>query len=446
MMKFVFIFFLSTLVLFAWKMEADTMVVKNTTNGIITHINFRQAYDSIPLVFTLATDTGSDSATLRIVNVTTTGFDVYSVEPDGNDGAHASMSAVPYIAIEEGNHELPNGTKIVASKISTNKFQSRILAGSSYENISLSGFTSTPVVLGQIQSRNSERNDVLVPTAPSQPWITTVIRSVNNSGFELALERSETQAGTLQHEDVAYLAIDSGLNGSDSYFASNEAKKIEFESIRSADIIQGWSNSSTGYVVNFSKSYSDPMVVVTKNTRDGVDGGWLRRRSISTSSIALVVDEDIANDSDRSHITEIVGLLLFSEAFDAEFVYSDQAEMKINELLYNEVTTGTANDEFIEFFVTQSGDLNGYILSDQDTNYYKFSSFSVSIGDYVVLHMGTGSDSSANGVHHFYRNSTTILNNDDDDIVLLKPSKDRVTLADNDIFNAVSTYPKLITN
>jgi len=438
MVRVVFILLLLTLSLFSWKMEADTMVVNNTGGDVVTHIDFRQTYDSPPLVFTLTTDTGSDPATIRVANVTQTGFDVYTIEPDGEDGSHAEMSAVPYIAIEEGSHELPDGSKIVASKISTAKFQSRLLDGSSWESISLSGFSTTPIVLGEIQTRNSERTDENVPDAVSQPWMTTVISSVSSSGFDIALERSETTTGTVQNEDIAYLVMESGLNGDNSYFASSTAKKIEYETIRSDDIIRGWDDSSDGYVINFSKTYdNDPIVVMTKNSRDGVDGGWLRRRDISEDSIALVVDEDQANDSDRSHTTEIGGLLLFSEPFDVEFIYSGQAEMKINEIMYQELTTGSDNEEFVEFFVTQSGNLNGYILSDQDTNYYLFPSFTVAKGDYVVYHTGTGTDSSSNGIHHFYRNSSTILNNTGDEVLLLKPSQDRISLPDGTLFNAL---------
>jgi len=436
-MRILLLLIFLTYSLFAWKMEADTMVVKNTTDGVITHIDFRQTYDTVPLVFTLTTDVGGDPASLRVVNVTQTGFDVYSVEPDGEDGPHAKMSAVPYIAVEEGSHELPDGSKIVASKISTAKFQSKLLDGDSWESISLSGFNTTPIVLGEIQTKNSERTDETVPDAVSLPWMTTVIRSVSSSGFDIALERSETTTGTVQNEDIAYLVMESGLNGDNSYFASSNAKKIEYETIRSDDIIRGWDDSSDGYVVNFSKTYAkDPIVVMTKNSRDGVDGGWLRRRDISEGSIALVVDEDQANDSERSHTTEIGGLLLFSEPFDVNFVYTNQAEMKINEILYQEINSETDNEEFVEFLVTKSGNLEGYILSDQDKNYYIFPSFSVLTGDYVVYHTGSGSNGTSNGVHHFYRNTSPILNNTGDDVLLLKPSQDRVLLADDKIFNA----------
>lgn len=129
----------------AWKMEASKITVNNTTGDISTHINFKQSYNTPPLVFTLTKSTGVDSAALRVNNITTTGFDVYSVEPEGEDGSHIAMTTVPYIAIDAGSHIFPDGTRIVAGSVDTTQFQSKILGGSGWQAISLSGFSTTPV-------------------------------------------------------------------------------------------------------------------------------------------------------------------------------------------------------------------------------------------------------------------------------------------------------------
>lgn len=415
---------------FAWKMEADKVTVKNTGGNTSTHINFRQSYNSAPLVFTLPSSAGGEPSTLRVTNISTTGFDIYSVEPDGNDGPHVQMSSIAYIAIEAGSHEFPDGTKIVAASINTQQFQSSSIPGASWQNIALSGFSSTPVVLGQIQSRNNERTDLPVPSAVSQPWLTTAIRNISSTSFDIALERSETTIGAiLANEKIAYLAIQSGLNNANHFFGSNNGYKIEYETIRSANTITGWSDSADGIVINFSKSYTNPIVVATKNTRNDSDGGWLRRRSIASDSISLTVDEDISSDSERSHTSEIAGILLFSQPFDVEFIYTGQASLVINEVMYKESTTGVNNNEFVELYVTASGNLKGTIISDQDTHYYKFPSFNVLVGDYVIYHTGTdpGGTPVIAGVHHFYQGVSNIWNNPDDDVLLIKPAKDVTT-------------------
>lgn len=423
---------------YAWKIEADKVTVLNTAGNTVTHINFRQVYNTPPLVFTLMPQSGSHSAALRIRNVSTTGFDIYTVEPDGNDGPHAQVGAVPYIAVEAGSHVLPDGTRIVAGTVSTSRFQSRILTGGSWQAVNLSGFSTTPTVLAQIQTRQNERTDQAVPAAVSQPWITTAINNVSSNGFDIALERSETTTGTLNtNETIAYLAIDSGLNSGNHYFGDNDGQKIEYESILSAQIIKGWDDASAGYTVNFAKTYSNPIAVATKNTHAGNDGGWLRRKSISESQIALVVDEDIATDAERTHTTERAGILLFSQPFDVDFFNSGQAELIINEVMYKEATTGVNNEEFVELYVQQGGNLYKTVISDQDSHFYLFPDFSVNSGDYVIFHSGNGTDSSANGVHHFYMGVSNFWNNGNDDVIVLKPGNDVTTTGDGKVFNAI---------
>ena len=417
---------LLTVTLHAWKMEADKITVNNTAGDTITHITFRQSFDVVPLVFTLMDDRGGDPSTLRVTNVSTAGFDIYTVEPDGQDGPHTNMNSIPYIAIEPGAHTLPDGSKITVGTVQTQKFQSKLIAGDSWEHVSLSGFSTTPVVLGEIQTRVNERTDDDVPDAVSQPWITTAISNVTSGGFDVALERSETTSGTLSSDEtIAYLVMESGLHGGNHYFGSNSGDKIEYETIRSDDIIKGWDDGD--YTINFSKTYDNPMVVATKNTRDGIDGGWLRRGDIADDHITLQVDEDKANDPERSHTTERAGLLLFSEPFDAEFLSDSGARMIINEVMYNETVTGTGNDEFVEMYVTHAGNTKGYVISDQDHHYYLFPSCSVSDGDYVIYHTGTGTNTCAGSIKHFYQGVSEYWNNGKDDVLLLRPDQDVTT-------------------
>lgn len=427
-MRGIILLLLLTTYIFAWKMEADKITIKNTNSDTITHIDFNQNYDTPPLVFLLMSDTGSDPSAIRVKNITTSGFDVYTVEPQGEDGPHKQVTKIPYIAIEKGEHTMPDGSKIIAKSIDTQKFQSKLISGDSWDSVTLNGINNTPIVLAQIQTANNERTDKNVPDSVSKPWMSVAIDDVTNSGFKIALERSETTDGNInQTETIAYLAIDSGLTPAQHYFASTEYKKIEYETILSDEIVKGWDNSSDGYTINFSKSYDEPIAVVTKNTRNGVDGGWIRRREINDDNIKVVVDEDKANDSERSHIKEKVGVMVFSKPFTANFLEPSSAKMVINEVLYKETTTGTNNDEFVEFYVTDDGDIKGYILSDQDTNYYEFPSCQVNSGDYVIVYTGSGTNSCSGNVKKFYQGKSQYLNNDKDDILLIRPDYDVTT-------------------
>ena len=367
MVKSILFLIILTVSSFAFKMEADIITVDSTGGNNSTHINFRQTYDTTPVVFLLASSRGGDSAALRIMNVTTSGFDVYTVEPESWDGPHARMTKIPYLAIEKGNFVLPNGDKIIAGSTSISNFQSRIIPGGSWTSVSYSGITNTPIVLGQIQTRNNERTDLAVPSAISQPWMTTAISSVSSSSFNIALERSETTSGTLNtSEDVAYLVMESSLSGSS--FTDNDNNTIEYETIRTGNSITGW---GTSYRVNFSKRYTNPVVLATKNTRNSIDGGWFRRTAINRRYIELSVDEDTANDSERDHIGETAGILLFSEPFDLEFSFD--LSFKKSSIILSDPQNGTNNPKRIpggiarycfEITNTDSSNIDNIVIND----------------------------------------------------------------------------------
>ncbi|HHS92432.1 MAG TPA: lamin tail domain-containing protein, partial [Campylobacterales bacterium] len=169
---------------------------------------------------------------------------------------------------------------------------------------------------------------------------------------------------------------------------------------------------------------------------DGGHGGWavLYGSSPFGTSLDLAIDEEtVAGDTTRKHTKEQVAYwVMLHEPIDS-------AEMKFNEVLYQETTLGTANDEFIEFYVTQSGNLKNYLFTDQDgaSHHYRFPSHMVSKGDYVVLHIGSGTNSVVGNVHHFYKGSSQYLNNTGDELLLLKPSNTDSTTVDGEEINGV---------
>ena len=439
MIKYILLLSLMLNSLFAWKMEADIITVKKTNNDTTTHINFRQTYDIAPVVFTMPSTKGGNPATVRVINVSTTGFDVYTIEPQKQDGKHQELKNIPYIAIEQGSHTLPDGSKIVADTISTKKYQAKGDSSSSWESITLSGFTANPTILTEIQTRNNERTDQQVPDSVSKPWLTVAVDDISTNGFKMALDRSETTDGTItENENIAYLAINSALTPGNHYFGDNKQNKIEYETILTDDKIKGYSDGAIS--VDFAKSYTNPVAVAKKSSRNEDDGGWFRRKNIEDDSISLVVDEDRAVDSERNHIEEKASILIFSEPFDVEFYPASNANMVINELLYRETKTGKNNDEFVELYVKDSGNLRGYAIGDQDCNYYIFKDdCQVNAGDYVILHTGTGTNSCRGSVKEFYQNRSQYFNNSKDDVLLVKPFLD-VTTTTNTTSCGTSTF------
>ena len=303
----------SPIYLFAWKMEGGEVVLKNTLNDPNwTVINLKQAYDNPPLIFAIASDEGGQASALRLQEVNTTAFKIMQVEPN-NDGKHVAMT-IHYVAIEEGEHTLPDGTKIIAgTKLTSASVGRNDGVTDTWETINFSTpFSSAPVVLGMIQTLENESANI--PNEPSSPWLTTAITNVSDSSFNISLERSETNSGTVSGpETIAYLAIDAGVSGD---FLDNSCNSIAYETFLTPENVEGWDNGCNTYNFSYINS-STPNVVATKNTRNVGDGGWLRRCSLSNTSVGLTVDEDITLDAERSHTGESAGVFVTS----GDFVY-----------------------------------------------------------------------------------------------------------------------------
>lgn len=288
-----------------------------------------------PLVFSISTSQGPHSCSLRLRSVDTTGFEAACVEPPGFDGPHTTID-LHYIAIEAGVHTAPatvggmsTTVKLAAGSTSTVAVQHNCASGcgpSGSTSVAFgTAFTAPPALLLQIQSLNSESGTP--PAGPSMPFLvgTTVedgagVPIISTTGFEVALERSEVNLGVPVPEDVGWLAVEptSGCTLLDLSAYGGPAS-VPFEAIITPEVIDGWDDGcDAGEGATFSAGCfaSPPVVVGHKRTRNGADGGWLRRcGSLTSSAVRFTVDEDTHRDAERSHTTESASLL----AFDIDF-------------------------------------------------------------------------------------------------------------------------------
>lgn len=314
------------------KMEVSRFDVIDTySRPIATTVNFTQNFESVPLVFTLPTTEGNNTAAHRINNITESGFQIITAEPESEDGQHIAMG-LNFLAIEPGVYVLPDGQRLEACSIVTTRAQ-QALGTDEWETITfLSDFTETPAVLGQIQTMANEVGNV--PTGPSIPWLTTAIGNVTADETNLALERSETVSGSIDvPERIAYLAAEPTA-GRQSFTTNGQT--IEYEIIRTDETINGWGSCS---IVQYSEPWTDSdgsriraIPLASMNSRRGTDGGWLRRcpENLNNESqrVRLVVDEIRRNpynyDGNRTRSApERAGILVFSDNFVTEAVRLD---------------------------------------------------------------------------------------------------------------------------
>ncbi|MEM7352302.1 MAG: C25 family cysteine peptidase [Acidobacteriota bacterium] len=250
-------------------------------------------------------------------------------EPPGEDGPHVSID-MHFIAITPGARLLANTdgtTTLVEAGTTTTQTQQHncpVASGCGTEGWDSVAFSTTfpnaPAVLAQIQSVANETS-IVDPTAvnppPSITWLTSAVQSVSTTGFELALERSEADVGAISSDEtIAWLAIEQ-TGGCRSLDLGGGAS-VMFEAAATPTQIDGWDDGCNavpeGYAFDCAFS-SSPLVVATKRTHNGGDGGWLRRCLLDSNQVVFTVDEDQTQDGERSHIDEAASIVAFANDF-----------------------------------------------------------------------------------------------------------------------------------
>ncbi len=302
----------------AGRLEAGSFTAHDTfANASPVRVNFQQTFDTVPVVVALADVNGNNSASIRITNVTTTGFDELILEPDNWDGRHIVQN-VHYIAIEPGRHVLPDGRVIEAGRLNTSavQFGTGFTGGTaSWATVNFSALLpSTPSVISQIQTANSETRTVA--SQSSRSHITAITQNAGLASFQVALDRSQANSGPFPSaETVGWIAFPAGLSGT---FPDTASNTITWSAVNTAANIRGWDNGCFSHGIG--QTSGSRIVVAKKRTRNNSDGGWFRRCSLSSSNIGLRVDEDRDQDNERGLTTaqaESAAIIAFSSSFHA---------------------------------------------------------------------------------------------------------------------------------
>ena len=306
-------------------MEMGAVTVQDTFGSPTwTVVSFAQAFSVRPVVAVLPTTQGGDPSTLRVRNVTTTGFEVVQTEPTANDGPHVAMNTA-YVAVEPGVHTLPDGSRIAVIEHSTTTFANRFISTSFDTVFYGTAFSGTPVVIAQIQTMANESQSP--PSNESVPFMDVGIQNVGTSQMQVTLERAESTAGSVSsNERIGLVVFEDGVDitFTDAFFST-----IRLQSLLTPDNIEGFSDGcfANSYASPFA---STPIAVASQNRRDGNNGGWVRRCSTSAATIGLTIDEDIDNDSERNHTGENAGVIAASGDFHATFTVDLQIEKNVS--------------------------------------------------------------------------------------------------------------------
>ena len=423
-MRIIYLLFSFTLFLFSQAITENLEYQKvSSVSYAWKHVNFSNNYsDAIVVCSNVLPSKNHNEAVVRINNITASGFDVKIQRPNDVDAGYTTD--VYCVISDEGSYFIPfkyEAHKVLSTNTSGNSNPNNWSA-SRTENISSSIVNSytKPAVMGQVMSYNDSDFSVFwsfdCENRRNRPFNDGMADGicVGKHVGQIAEERMS--------ETLGFIVAESGV-----YELEDFSMAVNY-----GNSIKGVGNSPA-YSFTLDKAYTHG--IVTKEAENGGQGGWsvLYGASPFGSSLDLAIDEEtIAGDTTRGHIGEDVAYWVFLQ--DS----IDLAEMKINEVLYQE-TVGNV-DEFIEFYVTKSANIKNYLFTDQDgtSHHYRFPKHTVSLGDYVILHVGAGTNSVNGKEHHFYMGKGSVfLNNTGDDIVLLKPSNDDITIVDGKIISAI---------
>ncbi|EIC9814912.1 MSHA biogenesis protein MshQ [Vibrio alginolyticus] len=249
----------------------------------------------------------------------------------------APMNDIDYLVMEPGVIKFDSGAMLVAGKVSSKHTFSNKPDGTNniskqvnFINFGLNtAFSKPPGVLVQIQTRNN--------MVGSQPlWLNTIALDPTRTGFSLIIDRSEVTKNAVldQPEEVAFVAgYGEGFTQGRKFWLGNGSTRNTLSALNDnviKPVTEGCKQLSYFPVTGFK---SAPVLLASKRTRNGNNGGWLRRCSVTKTSVALINEEDMDRDAERGHVVEPFSYFLFDKPPTSE----------ICELFPSPVQTWTGN-------------------------------------------------------------------------------------------------------
>lgn len=306
----------------AAQLLAGTQTYNNTFgNGAFTNISLAPAFDQTPVVFVLPTTQGGDPSNVRVRNVTTSSFQAAPTEPHREDGPHVAMQSTS-ISVDKGNFTLPDGTRFEVGTVNTTaqQFGTGNPGTSTWQQVTFNvPFSAAPIVISSIQTMNNEvgESGQQPPAVSSIPFLDVAIRNVTATGFQVSMERSEIDNGSVvTPETIGYMAMEPS-NGS---FVDSNGNNVIYKSF-AYNGARGWTNGCVTSAFPGSAFPANPIAVASKRSRNNPDGGWVRRCSLSTTRIGIRIDEDREPEGDNERGTsaaqaESISVIAFSRGFE----------------------------------------------------------------------------------------------------------------------------------
>lgn len=334
--------------------QAGQVTTDQTSSTQWHSITFDAAISNPVLKLSFNTTNDDDPATLRVRNVTDTGFEWQIDEYEYLDGVHGTET-ISWIAVAAGTHTLDDGTVIQA---------------------------------GQTTATNNDFTDVTFNSAftGAAPVITTQISTVNEgtaavlhnenrtlSGFRVQIEEQEINGTAHATETIDWIAISNGGTVADGFLVGETGNSV----------------TAATTTVNFGAAFpaSNPVIIIDQQTEDGGDTAISRGQGSTSSSIAFNIDEEQSREAEVNHTTEVVGYyaltagVLYGDTLDGDDIINGGAGLDTlyggdgaDTFLFESLSAFSETDEIKDFRYYQNDVLD---ISDL------ISDTVVTITDYV---------------------------------------------------------------
>ena len=274
----------------------ERVVVNNVGSSAWTTVNLSRSYASLVAVCSPNYDSSTPPLVVRMQNANGNSLDVRVSRTDGS-ASPVNGITVHCAAVEEGSYDTAtHGVQMEAVKYTstvTDRAGSWIGESRSYVNA-----YNIPVVVGQVMTYNDARFSVF--------WTrgTSAANPPSSSALYTGKNVAEDPDSARADETIGYIVLEAGNGTIDG---------ISYNAGLGADSVRGVTNAPP-YNYGLGGLSTVSAAIVSQAAMDGGNGGWAvlyGATPVTPANLSLAIDEDQANDSERSHTTEQVGYIVF---------------------------------------------------------------------------------------------------------------------------------------
>ncbi|GAA5144269.1 hypothetical protein GCM10023213_34100 [Prosthecobacter algae] len=276
----------------AAKVEVGDVIVTQASATTWTPVTFATSYTNPVVVTGPLSYRSSTSMTIRVRNVTTTGFEFQVDRWDHHSTqSHNIAEKLSYLVMESGTYAIGGTLWQAGAKTGvTQTGTSQALA---------SGFPAAPVLFCQ------------VTTVADAQAVQSRVSAVTASSFAVELDESEIDTTPHAAETVHWVAM---TQGSSNFFTT----RMRFQAGTGTNI------DSSFRTRTFSRPHADPYLFASMQTKNDTDPATLRWRYLFADRVDLVAQEDAhpaqygEGTVNNTHSAETVAFLTVQGAEDLD--------------------------------------------------------------------------------------------------------------------------------